>query len=64
MSQPLKILYCVEPDDEALGRRAAQHFVEMVEETVDARGRARIAISGGSTPKATFALLGDSNQPW
>jgi 6-phosphogluconolactonase len=64
MSQALKILYCVEPDAESLARRAAQHFVEMVEETVAARGRARIAISGGSTPKTTFALLGDSNQPY
>ena len=29
-----------------------------------ARGRARIAISGGSTPKAAFQLLADPGQPW
>ena len=54
----------MEPDAAALARRAAQYFVEMAEEAVDARGRARIAISGGSTPKAAFELLGDPSQPW
>jgi 6-phosphogluconolactonase len=60
----LKIKYYVEPDAEALARRAAQYFVEMAGEAVAAKGRARIAISGGSTPKAAFALLADPNQPW
>ncbi len=64
MSRKLRIIYYVEPDAGALARRAAQYFVEMAEEAVDARGRARIAISGGSTPKAAFALLGDRGQPW
>jgi 6-phosphogluconolactonase len=36
----------------------------MASEAVAARGRARIAISGGSTPKAAFALLADPSQPW
>jgi 6-phosphogluconolactonase len=31
---------------------------------VAGRGRARIAISGGSTPKAAFELLADPSQPW
>jgi 6-phosphogluconolactonase len=60
----LKIKYYVVPDPAALARRAAQYFLEMTREAVEARGRARIAISGGSTPKATFALLADPNQPW
>ena len=60
----MKIKYYVEPDPEALARRAAQYFLEMAGEAVQARGRARIAISGGSTPKATFALLADPNQHW
>jgi 6-phosphogluconolactonase len=64
MARNLKIIYYVEPDGAALARRAAQYFVEMVDEAVDARGRARIAISGGSTPKAAFELLGDPGQPW
>ncbi len=70
MGRKLRIKYYVEPDAGALARRAAQYFVEMVNEAVDARGRARIAISGGSTPKAAFRLLADPGQrfraamPW
>lgn len=61
---PLKIKYYVEPDAPAVARRAAQYFAEMTNEAVEAQGRARIAISGGSTPKATFELLADPAQPW
>jgi len=64
MSTQLQIKYYVEPDSAALARRAAQYFVEMASEAVGAHGRARIAISGGSTPKAAFELLADPNQPW
>ena len=64
MAQNLKVVYCVEPDAAALARRAAQHFVEQAEQAVAARGCVRIAISGGSTPKAAFALLADPTQPW
>ncbi len=60
----LQIKYYVEPDAAALARRAAQYFVEMAAEAAEAQGRARIAISGGSTPKAAFELLADPNQPW
>ena len=64
MSRHLQIKYYVEPDAGVLARRAAQYFVEMAGEAVAAYGRARIAISGGSTPKATFQLLADPAQPW
>jgi 6-phosphogluconolactonase len=60
----LQINYYVEPDTEALARRAAQYFVEMAGEAAEAQGRARIAISGGSTPKAVFEALADPSQPW
>jgi 6-phosphogluconolactonase len=60
----LKIKYYVEPNSAALARRAVQYLVEMVEEAAQAQGRARIAISGGSTPKAAFELLADPDQPW
>jgi 6-phosphogluconolactonase len=36
----------------------------MAGEAVEAHGRARIAISGGSTPRAAFELLADPAQPW
>ena len=64
MSSHLLIKYYVEPDAAALARRAAQYFVEMAGEAVEAQGRVRIAISGGSTPKAAFEQLADLNQPW
>jgi 6-phosphogluconolactonase len=64
MPQNLTIVYCVEADAAALAARAAREFVEAAERAVKARGSARIAISGGSTPKAAFALLADAAQPW
>jgi 6-phosphogluconolactonase len=64
MPKKLKVEYFVEPDAAALAARAARHFVERAEAAVAARGSARIAISGGSTPKAAFGLLADPQQPW
>jgi 6-phosphogluconolactonase len=64
MSSKLQITYVVEPDPAALALRAAQHLVELSEEAVAARGRVRIAFSGGSTPKATFKLLADPAHPF
>jgi len=64
MPKRLRIKYYVAPDPAALARKAAQYFVEMAGEAVEAQGRARIAISGGSTPKAAFQLLADPSQPW
>lgn len=60
----MQIKYYVEADPAALARHAAQYFLEMASEAIAARGRARIAISGGSTPKATFQLLADGSEPW
>jgi len=64
MPGKLSIEYFVADDAALLAHRAAQHIVETVEQAVAARGRARVAISGGSTPKPTFQLLGDPAQPW
>ena len=64
MPRKISVKYYVKPDPAALARRAAQYFVEMAGEAVAGRGRARIAISGGSTPKAAFELLADPSQPW
>src|SRR6185369_9959265 len=40
-----------------LSRIAADLFVQVVRDSVAARGRAVVALSGGSTPKALFRLL-------
>lgn len=42
---------------DALARAAADRFVASAQAAVKAKGVARIAISGGSTPKRTFELL-------
>ena len=64
MPEQLKIVYSVDLDASALARRAARYFAERCSAAATARGRVRIAVSGGSTPKATFGLLGDAVQPW
>lgn len=43
---------------------AAQLFTQSAIDAINARGRARIAISGGTTPKAMFTLLADPAQPF
>ena len=64
MPQNLKIVYYVEPSAAALARRAADFFVDQAVQAVAARGVARIAVSGGSTPKAAFATLGEQGEEW
>ena len=63
MSEKLRIVYSVAPDAAALAQRAAQYFAHKCAAAA-ALGRARLAVSGGSTPKAAFALLADPAQPW
>ncbi|HZB89087.1 MAG TPA: 6-phosphogluconolactonase [Terracidiphilus sp.] len=64
MGKHLKIEYRVVADAAALAAAAAEEFTRVAEKAVAARGLARIAISGGSTPKAAFALLADAARPW
>jgi 6-phosphogluconolactonase len=44
-------------DPAAVAEAAAGLFVELCEQAVRERGRFRVALSGGSTPKRTFELL-------
>ena len=64
MAKRLEVTYHVYDSPAALARAAAEHFVKRAEDSVAKRGRARFAISGGSTPKATFALLADPAEPF
>lgn len=64
MPRPFSVEYRVSEDPTALSHAAAQHFVDCARTAVEARGVARLAISGGSTPKATFKLLADPAQPY
>ncbi len=47
----------VYPDANSLARAAAEYFVTLAAEAITARGRFVVALSGGSTPRATYALL-------
>jgi 6-phosphogluconolactonase len=59
MAETIEVLYYVQASAEAVTRRAAQYFVDGIRAAAGARGKARIAISGGHTPKNAFALLAD-----
>jgi len=48
----------VAEDVDALSRMVAQHFVVHTTNAIDARGRCAVALSGGSTPRAIYRLLG------
>ena len=47
-------------DGEELSRVAAEEFVRLTNEAVEARGRFTVALSGGSTPKRVYELLADT----
>lgn len=52
----------VVPDAASLATRAAEWLIEQIARAVERRGRAVIALSGGSTPKTVFECLAGS--PW
>jgi 6-phosphogluconolactonase len=60
----IEISYYVDESVETVSRRVAQHMVERIVASAEARGKARIAISGGNTPKHTFELLADPGSPY
>ena len=43
---------------------AAEYITAGIEQSVAARGLARVAISGGATPKSVFAMLADPAHPY
>jgi 6-phosphogluconolactonase len=47
----------VYPDAATLARAAAERFVTLATEAVAAQGQFVVALAGGSTPQATYALL-------
>jgi len=57
------------PDGDAITKRAAQKFIEIASAAVRERGSFSVALSGGSTPKALYALLASDSAfraqvPW
>jgi 6-phosphogluconolactonase len=64
MPRPVTVTYQVSPTPAAVAQAGAQLFTDAALSAVKSRGLARIAISGGTTPKAMFALLADPAQPF
>jgi len=61
--RPVSVSYRVLPTAAALALAAAEFFASVVSAAVAARGVARVALSGGTTPKGMFALLADRSAP-
>ena len=51
-------------DADAVAREAAREFSQRAHESVAARGRFTVALSGGSTPRRLYALLADASAPF
>ena len=64
MAEKLEVLYYVDQSAEAVSRRTAEYLVEHIVAAAGARGKARVAISGGNTPRHMFELLGDTSAPY
>lgn len=70
MARTIAVEYRVYDGHDALAAAAAEHFLGLAQKAVAARGKARIAVSGGSTPKRTFELLANPREkflqamPW
>jgi 6-phosphogluconolactonase len=64
MARPVTVTYQVWPTAADMALASAHLFAANVEKAVASRGVARVAISGGSTPKATFKLLADPSGPF
>ena len=64
MARQVLVTYQVSPTPEALAVAAAEFFTATVGAAVKSRGIARVALSGGTTPKAMFTLLADRSAPY
>jgi 6-phosphogluconolactonase len=64
MPRAVSVTYFVSPTADAVAEAAAQLFADTAKSAVASRGVARIAISGGSTPKRMFTLLADDSKPY
>jgi 6-phosphogluconolactonase len=64
MAEKIEVTYYVDATTDAVSRRYAQYLVDGIRAAAAARGKARIAISGGHTPKTTFELLAEPSEPY
>ena len=54
----------VSEDKHSLANVASDLIAQIIESTLKTKSRAKIALCGGSTPKAAYSLLGKQNLEW
>ena len=54
----------VSEDKNSLAQAASDLIAQIVESTLKIKNKAKIALCGGSTPKAAYSLLGKKNIDW
>jgi len=54
----------VSEDKSSLAHAASDLIAQIIESTLKTKNRAKIALCGGSTPKAAYSLLGEKNLDW
>jgi 6-phosphogluconolactonase len=64
MPRPVTVTLKVAQSAEEITQLAAELFTANVRQAVAARGVARVAISGGSTPRTVFELLANPDAPY
>ena len=64
MPRPVTVTLQVSASAEAVAQGAAQLFADSIAQAVKVRGVARVAISGGSTPRDMFEMLADPSHPF
>jgi len=64
MPRPVTVTYQVWSTAKEVSMASARLFASHVEQAAATRGIARIAISGGSTPKGMFDILADPTKPF
>lgn len=60
----MRVLYSVKQNPEALAEATAEWITTAIERAVSSQGVARVAVSGGNTPKRTFELLAAADRPF
>ena len=64
MPRSVEVTYSVWNSPDLVARAAARLFTQDAQEAADTRGIARMANSGGSTPKRMFEMLADPDGPF
>ena len=54
----------VSEDKDSLAQAASDLIAQIIESTLKIKRKAKIALCGGSTPKAAYSLLGKTNLEW